>query len=96
MLEANRRSNLTSLQLYAKEIEASPGESAALSIFSRYLNGQGGNLLLSCKFQVLLVFFDTYETSLYVSQSVLGLHFSFLVLVSGCCEAIVCMERFNG
>ncbi|XP_015866330.3 protein RRP6-like 3 isoform X3 [Ziziphus jujuba] len=51
VLEANRRSNLTSLQLYTKEIEASPGESAALSIFSRYLNGQGGNLLLSCKFQ---------------------------------------------
>ncbi|KAM1010192.1 hypothetical protein ACFX2C_045699 [Malus domestica] len=42
VLEASRRSNLICLQLYTKEIEASPGESAASSIFSRHLNGQGG------------------------------------------------------
>ncbi|KAM2916670.1 hypothetical protein FF1_045557 [Malus domestica] len=42
VLEASRRSNSICLQLYTKEIEASPGESAASSIFSRHLNGQGG------------------------------------------------------
>ncbi|PON68721.1 Ribonuclease D [Parasponia andersonii] len=51
VLEASRRSNTTCLQLYSKEIEASPGESAALSIFSRHLNGQGGNSSASCEFQ---------------------------------------------
>ncbi|CAK7348974.1 unnamed protein product [Dovyalis caffra] len=43
VLEASRRSNMTCLQLYAKEIEASPGESAASSIFYRHLNGQRGS-----------------------------------------------------
>ncbi|XVE91748.1 hypothetical protein REPUB_Repub01dG0038000 [Reevesia pubescens] len=42
VLEASRRSNMICLQLYAKEIEDFPGESAALSILSRQLNGQGG------------------------------------------------------
>lgn len=55
VLEASQRSNMTCLQLYAKEIEASPGESAALSIFSRHLNGRGGNSSLSCEFQVLRI-----------------------------------------
>ncbi|PIA57855.1 hypothetical protein AQUCO_00500048v1 [Aquilegia coerulea] len=38
--EASRLSNKTCLQLYKKEIAASPGDSAASSILSRYLNGQ--------------------------------------------------------
>ncbi|XP_062009458.1 protein RRP6-like 3 isoform X1 [Rosa rugosa] len=42
VLEASRRSNMICLQLYTKDIEASPGESAASSIFGRHLNGQGG------------------------------------------------------
>ena len=42
VLEASRRSNMICLQLYAKEIEDFPGESAAFSILSRQLNGQGG------------------------------------------------------
>ncbi|OVA11482.1 HRDC domain [Macleaya cordata] len=42
VLEARRRSNMVCLQLYTKEIEAFPGDSAASSILSRYLNGQGG------------------------------------------------------
>ncbi|XP_051125461.1 protein RRP6-like 3 isoform X2 [Andrographis paniculata] len=41
LLEASRRSNATCLQLYAKEIEACPGELAASSIISRCLNDQG-------------------------------------------------------
>ncbi|KAG7983441.1 hypothetical protein I3843_04G106500 [Carya illinoinensis] len=41
VLEASRRSNMTCLQLYAKEVEAFPGESAASSLTSRHLNGQG-------------------------------------------------------
>lgn len=41
-LEANRRSNMVCLQLYTKEIEAFPGDSAASSILSRYLDDQGG------------------------------------------------------
>ncbi|XVE74468.1 hypothetical protein DITRI_Ditri12bG0019400 [Diplodiscus trichospermus] len=41
VLEASRRSNMICLQLYAKEIEDFPGESAAFSILSRQLNGQG-------------------------------------------------------
>ncbi|KAJ1404317.1 Ribonuclease H-like superfamily [Sesbania bispinosa] len=41
VLEASRRSNMTCLQLFTKEIEASPGESAALSLFSRHVSSQG-------------------------------------------------------
>ncbi|XP_039019103.1 protein RRP6-like 3 isoform X2 [Hibiscus syriacus] len=41
VLEASRRSNLICLQLYAKEIDGFPGQSAAFSILSRQLNGQG-------------------------------------------------------
>lgn len=52
VLEASRRSNMTCLQLYTKEIEASPGDSAASSIFSRHLNGQGGISSASGEFQV--------------------------------------------
>ncbi|EXC01253.1 Exosome component 10 [Morus notabilis] len=51
VLEASRRSNMTCLQLYTKEIEASPGDSAASSIFSRHLNGQGGISSASGEFQ---------------------------------------------
>ncbi|KAI8551942.1 hypothetical protein RHMOL_Rhmol06G0226300 [Rhododendron molle] len=42
VLEASRRSNAICLQLFSKEIEAFPGESAASSIMSRNLNDQGG------------------------------------------------------
>lgn len=42
VLEACRRSNMICLQRYTKDIEAAPGESAASSIISRHLNGQGG------------------------------------------------------
>lgn len=45
VLEASRRSNMICLQLYTKEIDAFPGESAASSIFSRHLNDRGGALL---------------------------------------------------
>lgn len=38
LLEASRRSNMICLQLFTKEIEASPGESSALSLFSRQVN----------------------------------------------------------
>ncbi|KAI3948837.1 hypothetical protein MKX01_022251 [Papaver californicum] len=41
-LEANRRSNMVCLQLYTKEIEAFPGDSAASTILSQYLDDQGG------------------------------------------------------
>ncbi|XP_012575641.1 protein RRP6-like 3 isoform X2 [Cicer arietinum] len=41
VLEASRRSNMICLQLFTKEIEASPGESAALSLFSRHQSNQG-------------------------------------------------------
>ncbi|KAL0560056.1 hypothetical protein IC582_000448 [Cucumis melo] len=51
LLEASRRSNMTCLQLYSKETEGSPGESAASSISSRHLNSQGGSALISCKTQ---------------------------------------------
>lgn len=53
VLEASRRSNTSCLQLYTKEIEPYPGESAAASIISRCLNNQGG-FQLNCsaaKFQ---------------------------------------------
>ncbi|KAH6785648.1 hypothetical protein C2S51_038103 [Perilla frutescens var. frutescens] len=40
LLEASRRSNATCLQLFAKDIEAFPGELAASSIVSRCINGQ--------------------------------------------------------
>ncbi|KAJ4976897.1 hypothetical protein NE237_002003 [Protea cynaroides] len=41
VLEAIRRSNMVCLQLYAKEIETSPGNSSASSIFSRHFKIQG-------------------------------------------------------
>ncbi|XP_023531755.1 protein RRP6-like 3 isoform X1 [Cucurbita pepo subsp. pepo] len=40
LLEASRRSNMICLQLYTKETEGSPGESAASSICYRHLNSQ--------------------------------------------------------
>ncbi|GLU17381.1 hypothetical protein SLE2022_337500 [Rubroshorea leprosula] len=52
VLEASRRSNMICLQLYTKDIEDSPGESAASSILSRQLNSQGGGLISNeTKFQ---------------------------------------------
>ncbi|GKF00964.1 hypothetical protein Tco_0027887, partial [Tanacetum coccineum] len=39
--EASRRSNVVCLQLFTKELEASPGQSAASSIISRNLNDPG-------------------------------------------------------
>ncbi|XP_077243658.1 polynucleotidyl transferase, ribonuclease H fold protein with HRDC domain-containing protein isoform X2 [Tasmannia lanceolata] len=42
LLETIRRSHTVCLQLYVKDMEASPGDSAAASIFSRFSNGQGG------------------------------------------------------
>ncbi|KAK2980699.1 hypothetical protein RJ640_011319, partial [Escallonia rubra] len=44
VLEASQRSNTICLQLFSKETEAYPGESAASSIISRHLNGQGSAL----------------------------------------------------
>lgn len=41
LLEASRRSNTSCMQLYLKEEEGFPGESAASSILSRDLTGQG-------------------------------------------------------
>ena len=38
--EATRRSNMVCMQLYAKEIESTPGASAAASIYSRNLHVQ--------------------------------------------------------
>ncbi|GAV66978.1 HRDC domain-containing protein/DNA_pol_A_exo1 domain-containing protein [Cephalotus follicularis] len=43
VLEGSRRSNMMCLQLYMKEIQGFPGESAASSILSRHINGQGCN-----------------------------------------------------
>ncbi|WOL08050.1 hypothetical protein Cni_G16802 [Canna indica] len=40
--EASRRSNMVCLQLYVKDVESTPGASAASSIFSRNLNLEGG------------------------------------------------------
>ncbi|XP_057956377.1 protein RRP6-like 3 isoform X2 [Malania oleifera] len=51
VLEASRRSNMICLQLYAKEIEAYPGESSVSSIFSRHLSGQGGASSKYCETQ---------------------------------------------
>jgi hypothetical protein len=44
------------LQLYTKEVEAFPGESAASSLSSRHLNSQGGVSSISCKIQVAFSF----------------------------------------
>lgn len=41
VLEANRRSNATCLQLFTKDIESCPGESAASSIIKRHFNDRG-------------------------------------------------------
>ncbi|KAL1106754.1 hypothetical protein V6Z11_D04G225300 [Gossypium hirsutum] len=55
VLEASRRSNMICLQLYAKEIDGFPGESAAFSILSRQLNGQGAAAISGeTKFQDLV------------------------------------------
>ncbi|KAL2476769.1 Polynucleotidyl transferase [Abeliophyllum distichum] len=56
LLEASRRSNATCLQLFQKDIEAYPGESAASSIVSRCLNDQGSipSSVCDSKFQELV------------------------------------------
>ncbi|ESW04538.1 hypothetical protein PHAVU_011G103500 [Phaseolus vulgaris] len=41
VLEASRRSNMICLQLFTKEIEGYPGESSALSLFSRQVSSHG-------------------------------------------------------
>ncbi|KAK9056710.1 hypothetical protein SSX86_024072 [Deinandra increscens subsp. villosa] len=41
--EVNRRSNALCLQLFTKDLEASPGQSAASSIISRHLNDHGNS-----------------------------------------------------
>nr|GEY84136.1 protein RRP6-like 3 isoform X1 [Tanacetum cinerariifolium] len=41
--EASRRSNAVCLQLFTKELEASPGQSAASSLISRHLNDPGSS-----------------------------------------------------
>lgn len=51
---------MTCLQLYSKETEGSPGESAASSISSRHLNSQCGSTLISCKTQVSC-FLDNFD-----------------------------------
>ncbi|KAL7000092.1 Protein RRP6-like 3 [Sarracenia purpurea var. burkii] len=56
VLEASRRSNAICLQLFSKETEASPGESAASSIMSRNLNDQGS---LSASFHDTQGLFET-------------------------------------
>ncbi|KAK1261149.1 hypothetical protein QJS04_geneDACA018027 [Acorus gramineus] len=40
VLEASHRSNMICMQLYAKEIEATPGEAAASLILQRYVNSE--------------------------------------------------------
>ncbi|KAK9155705.1 hypothetical protein Sjap_003185 [Stephania japonica] len=47
LLEASRRSNMTCLQLYTKDIEAFPGNSAASSILSRNFNSEAGSPVTS-------------------------------------------------
>ncbi|KAL5978634.1 hypothetical protein ACLOJK_029751, partial [Asimina triloba] len=51
VVEASRRSNMVCLQLYVKDTEASPGDSAAASIFSRYLQGLGDRFMNICEAQ---------------------------------------------
>ncbi|XP_065874303.1 protein RRP6-like 3 isoform X2 [Euphorbia lathyris] len=53
VLEACCRSNSTCLQLYTKDIEEFPGESAASSLFSRHLSDQGSSSV-SCEIQDLV------------------------------------------
>lgn len=102
VLEASRRSNMTCLQLYTKEVEAFPGESAASSLSFRHLNGQGGVSSISCKTQVysflhflFIITFMLVESCSFASHITMNKNFP-LFSVSGSCEAIVCMERFNG
>ncbi|XP_017253586.1 protein RRP6-like 3 isoform X1 [Daucus carota subsp. sativus] len=53
VVEANRRSNATCLQLFVKDIESCPGESAASSIINRHFNDRGSASSITChaKFQ---------------------------------------------
>ncbi|XP_038703884.1 protein RRP6-like 3 isoform X2 [Tripterygium wilfordii] len=52
--EASRRSNMICMQLYTKEIEASPGQSAASSIISRHFIGRGDISSVSFEMQELV------------------------------------------
>lgn len=54
---------MTCLQLYAKEVEAFPGESAASSLTSRHLNGQGA---------VSSVYFKAEVCCCFISLSLLN------------------------
>ncbi|WOH03213.1 hypothetical protein DCAR_0522609 [Daucus carota subsp. sativus] len=48
VVEANRRSNATCLQLFVKDIESCPGESAASSIINRHFNDRGSASSITC------------------------------------------------
>ncbi|XP_038987774.1 protein RRP6-like 3 isoform X3 [Phoenix dactylifera] len=52
--EASHRSNMVCMQLYAKEIESTPGASAAASILSRNLSVQGVTSWKSCEIKDLI------------------------------------------
>lgn len=53
--EATRRSNMVCMQLYAKEIESTPGASAAASLYSR-MHVQEYTALKSSEIKVIKTF----------------------------------------
>lgn len=63
VLEASRRSNAICLQLFSKDNEATPGESAASSILSRYFSDQRGLLAQPSDTQVCfpLLFLELFK-----------------------------------
>ncbi|XP_073148987.1 protein RRP6-like 3 [Henckelia pumila] len=62
LLEASRRSNATCLQLFTKYVEACPGELAAASIISRFMNDQENiSGLCNTKFQEIVRLLCTWR-----------------------------------
>ncbi|KZV17723.1 hypothetical protein F511_01532, partial [Dorcoceras hygrometricum] len=61
LLEASRRSNATCLQLFTKDVEACPGELAAMSIISRCMNDQEISGLCNRKFQEIVRLLCTWR-----------------------------------
>lgn len=93
-LEASRRSNMVSLQLYVKEVESPPGTSAASSIFSRNFNIEG---VVSWRSSETKVFFHTNSwTCLLFPMMMVNYKLTCFVLFSGSYLDFMCMERFDG
>lgn len=69
------------LQLYMKDSDAFPGESAAASIVSRSLNGQGGISLKCLETMVCHLFLGLFPNNLLLYMHLFLIYFLFSLVM---------------